>query len=85
MPEITSNSQESVSFTKTIMVDGVPVMNLMANISTNDPENMNYSPSVTDYQKYYKNRDRIDIKKKEFEDLIAEKQNEMIENRGMFL
>lgn len=70
--------QNSISFNEQVYVDEIIVMNLIANIEINDPEKMSYSPIISNLNEYGKNRDEFDKIRKEFEDKIFAKQEELI-------
>ena len=70
--------QNSISFNEQVYVDEIMVMNLIANIQINDPEKMSYSPIISNLNEYGKNRDEFDKIRKEFEDKIFAKQEELI-------
>ncbi len=77
----TVTSTENV-MKESIMAGDKPVMNLVATIQADQPENMVYSPVILNQKLYFENIKQVREKQAAFEDRVYEQQQKMIAEGG---
>lgn len=72
------NMVESVQLNANASIDGNVVETYNASISTESPNNLQYSSYISNQELYKQNRSDLASTRKEFEDRMYEIQNEML-------
>lgn len=75
---VRTESQNNIAFNENVFIGDDAVMSLTASIEINKPEELSYSPTITNANKYMENREEIKRIQSEFEDKVVQKQQELI-------
>lgn len=82
MLNVEKNVQTSVSFKGQVLVDGVEVVSLTANVSNRDYDMPNINQQVLDRTKFLENRTQCLNDIHEFEAQVYDKQAELLQVEG---
>jgi len=75
---VRTESQNSIAFNENVFIGNESVMSLTASIEISKPEELSYSPVITNANKYMENREEIKKIQSDFEDKVSQKQQELI-------